>query len=1158
MAMNKARRTANLNNILTYDTLGNSTLIANLTVEGLTGAGFVKADANGLLSVDTAAYTVVTGATNYLTKITAPNTLGQSLVYDNGTSVLVNSITGVPGYNHSFTVVANAAGGLVVSTTNIASAIGIVNSSSGNKTWDISPFNNTLVINESGVNTSMVFHPGGSITVGDIATTGHKFEVVGSFRTTGNNTFSQLQGVGTRMVVADTNGLLSTQPIDINAILPSQAGNAGKFFKTNGSTSSWSGIVVGDVAGAVSSLSGEVATSGTGALTVTLSNLGVISKVLTGLSVSAGSLTQTDSILAAFGKLQGQINALSGGSTYKGTWNATTNTPTITSSVGTSGDYYIVSTSGTTNINGISSWDLGDWIIFDGSVWQKVDNTDSVTSVNGLTGAVNLTTTNITEATNLYYTDARARAAITLTTTGSSGASTYTSGVLNIPTYTLSGLGGVTNTTTLSINGSTFDLSANRSWSVGTVTSVNGTGGYGGLTLSGTVTSTGSITLGGTPTGTWPISITGNAATVTVASTNVNQGYYIPLVSSIGSTSLLIDAGNDLNYNPSTNVFTIGGSIVINSVVINGGTASQFLKANGTLDSNVYLTGTGVSGRIAFWDSASGLSSSAAMLFNSGTNNVTFTSLSGTGSRMVVADSSGVLSTQAIPVVVVTSVFGRTGAVTAQSGDYSTTLVTEGTNLYFTNARSRSSITLTTTGTSGAATYDSVSGVLNIPSYVGGVTSVNGQTGAVTLTTTNIAEGTNLYYTDARARAAISLTTTGSSGSSTYTAGVLNVPTYTLAGLGGVSTATTITINGTTFDLSANRTWSVGTVTSVNATVPTGFSVGSPVTSSGDIAISYAAGYSLPTTAKQTQWDTAYNLTLGAALTKTDDTNVTITLGGTPATSVLRATSLTLGWTGQLSVARGGTGAATLTGVLIGNGTSAVTAVTGTANQILRRNTAGTAYEFFTSGIISSTGTVNFVPLWSSSTSIGSSPLSITGSEANFGSNKLVAGNVSSTNGSIMLQDNYSNGHLSNIGSMYSGGNLMMGFCVTPSTSSSVGFVSSTAAADFARSAIVSGTDIFFYTGAAQTVNVGSSVSMTENMRLYNNGNLVLQTGGTYTDSTQKLQVYGDTLLKGTGNTSSSYALTIQSNNGTQIARFQNGGVSEFNGTVGQMQLRQP
>jgi hypothetical protein len=50
-----------------------------------------------------------------------------------------------------------------------------------------------------------------------------------------------------------------------------------------------------------------------------------------------------------------------------------------------------------------------------------------------------------------------------------------------------------------------------------------------------------------------------------------------------------------------------------------------------------------------------------------------------------------------------------------------------------------------------------------------------------------------------------------------------------------------------------------------------------------------------------------------AALTKTDDTNVTLTLGGTPATALLQATSLTLGWSGTLAVSRGGTGAATAT-----------------------------------------------------------------------------------------------------------------------------------------------------------------------------------------------------------------------------------------------------
>jgi hypothetical protein len=51
----------------------------------------------------------------------------------------------------------------------------------------------------------------------------------------------------------------------------------------------------------------------------------------------------------------------------------------------------------------------------------------------------------------------------------------------------------------------------------------------------------------------------------------------------------------------------------------------------------------------------------------------------------------------------------------------------------------------------------------------------------------------------------------------------------------------------------------VGTVTSVAATVPTGFAItGSPVTTSGTLAIAFDTGYALPTTAKQTEWDSAY------------------------------------------------------------------------------------------------------------------------------------------------------------------------------------------------------------------------------------------------------------------------------------------------------------
>jgi hypothetical protein len=87
--------------------------------------------------------------------------------------------------------------------------------------------------------------------------------------------------------------------------------------------------------------------------------------------------------------------SIQGGVSYQGTWNASTNTPTLTNGVGTKGYYYVVSVAGNTNLDGITSWNVGDWAIFNGTVWQKVDNTDAVTSVNGYTGTVVLTQTDI-------------------------------------------------------------------------------------------------------------------------------------------------------------------------------------------------------------------------------------------------------------------------------------------------------------------------------------------------------------------------------------------------------------------------------------------------------------------------------------------------------------------------------------------------------------------------------------------------------------------------------------------------------------------------------------------------------------------------------------------------------------------------------------------
>jgi len=66
------------------------------------------------------------------------------------------------------------------------------------------------------------------------------------------------------------------------------------------------------------------------------------------------------------------LSQLAGEVVYQGVWNASTNSPTLVSGTGTNGQYYRVGTAGTTTIDGISLWNVGDLIIFNGTVWEHV------------------------------------------------------------------------------------------------------------------------------------------------------------------------------------------------------------------------------------------------------------------------------------------------------------------------------------------------------------------------------------------------------------------------------------------------------------------------------------------------------------------------------------------------------------------------------------------------------------------------------------------------------------------------------------------------------------------------------------------------------------------------------------------------------------------
>lgn len=81
-----------------------------------------------------------------------------------------------------------------------------------------------------------------------------------------------------------------------------------------------------------------------------------------------------------------------------GNWNASTNSPTLADGVGNQGDVYRISVAGTQDLgSGPFTYQVGDWVYYNGSIWEKGDNIDQVTSVASKTGAVTLVAADITD-----------------------------------------------------------------------------------------------------------------------------------------------------------------------------------------------------------------------------------------------------------------------------------------------------------------------------------------------------------------------------------------------------------------------------------------------------------------------------------------------------------------------------------------------------------------------------------------------------------------------------------------------------------------------------------------------------------------------------------------------------------------------------------------
>lgn len=211
----------------------------------------------------------------------------------------------------------------------------------------------------------------------------------------GGNTYTNLAGTGLSFSGGTLSSALGTS-IESSEITDGTIANAdladatitfGKFAQNSCSANQiikWNGS-----AWACSVDNNDTYTAGTGlslssgAFALDINNLTAVSSVnaTDTIAVYTGSgikkITRSD----MFSDVLGSLN-------YRGAWNASANSPALVSSTGTKGYYYVVSTAGTTNLDGIASWAINDWAVYNGTAWEKVQTTNAVTSVFGRTGGV--------------------------------------------------------------------------------------------------------------------------------------------------------------------------------------------------------------------------------------------------------------------------------------------------------------------------------------------------------------------------------------------------------------------------------------------------------------------------------------------------------------------------------------------------------------------------------------------------------------------------------------------------------------------------------------------------------------------------------------------------------------------------------------------------
>jgi len=404
---------------------------------------------------------------------------------------------------------------------------------------------------------------------------------------------------------------------------------------------------------------------------------------------NSGKYLTTNGTALSWGTIAGSLS-------YLGTWNASTNTPTLTSGVGTNGVYYIVATAGSTNLDGITDWQIGDWLLFNGTVWQKIDQSNLVTSVAGRTGAVTLSNTDISGLGTMSTQNASS-VAIT------GGTATLTS--LTTPTVQATNSAGLSlknsaGTTQLSMGGGGGDnLSLNVS------TNINGTNAQIDISPTGT----GHVHI--KPTGVNSIEIAptyvGKIDNMTIGAITPKNGSFIDL-SVTGITSF------DGSQGTAGQVLTSAGT---------GATPTWTTPTTGTVTSVAATAGTGIS-------------ITGSPITSTGTLNITNTapdqtvSLTGAGTTSI----SGTY-----PSFTITSndqYSGTVTSITAGTGLTGGTITTSGTVALATSGVTAGSYT---SGIFTVDTYGRVTAVTNVTAYhLKGITYLTSGTAATYTTPANV------------------------------------------------------------------------------------------------------------------------------------------------------------------------------------------------------------------------------------------------------------------------------------------------------------------------------------------------------------------------------------------------------------------------------------